>query len=317
MKFEFLDAQELAKAKPKKVNSILFAYRQRLLVAARDNREVCQAVFDRRTEIADLFKEFGGDRHAESAQFFEELPDAEALLTAAPEKKTKAEEQVEKPYQPLGFYVLGPRLSREENKAVRMASRTGQKPGNQIPISIVQLFKLPDDKRPIFINQSDSDHLRRQLAVLIQVRPDLKTQLHFARWGVDGSFTAEACFRDQQALAVTLKEDQIEALTDYLNHVPKVGCLYRGRVTKIGEFGLFVEIMPGQTGLIHMSEVPNFDSLVELGEIGIGDEVVVEVTRHEVRYDHFFLSIKAAQESLSQGKKVQFSRQTEQLLLSS
>lgn len=40
--------------------------------------------------------------------------------------------------------------------------------------------------------------------------------------------------------------------------VPEVGKTYRGTVTGIKEFGAFVEILPGQDGLVHISELADF-----------------------------------------------------------
>ena len=40
--------------------------------------------------------------------------------------------------------------------------------------------------------------------------------------------------------------------------VPEPGKLYRGTVTGIKEFGAFVEILPGQDGLVHISELADF-----------------------------------------------------------
>ena len=40
--------------------------------------------------------------------------------------------------------------------------------------------------------------------------------------------------------------------------VPEPGKTYRGTVTGIKEFGAFVEILPGQDGLVHISELADF-----------------------------------------------------------
>ena len=38
---------------------------------------------------------------------------------------------------------------------------------------------------------------------------------------------------------------------------PDVGKIYEGKVTGITNFGAFVEIEPGVTGMVHISEVAN------------------------------------------------------------
>ena len=53
---------------------------------------------------------------------------------------------------------------------------------------------------------------------------------------------------------------------------PEEGKVYEGRVTKIAEFGAFVEIIPGTEGLVHVSElahehVRNVEDILKVGEI--------------------------------------------------
>lgn len=48
--------------------------------------------------------------------------------------------------------------------------------------------------------------------------------------------------------------------------------IYHGKITRIEEYGLFVELTPGATGLVHISEiahhrVQNLRSMFRLGEI--------------------------------------------------
>ncbi len=59
---------------------------------------------------------------------------------------------------------------------------------------------------------------------------------------------------------------------------PEVGAIYKGRVTRIMNFGAFVEIAPGKEGLVHISKLDN--ARVERVEdvVNVGDEVLVMVT---------------------------------------
>ena len=59
---------------------------------------------------------------------------------------------------------------------------------------------------------------------------------------------------------------------------PEVGAIYKGRITRIMQFGAFVEIAPGKEGLCHISKLEN--RRVEKVEdvVSIGDEIVVMVT---------------------------------------
>ena len=59
---------------------------------------------------------------------------------------------------------------------------------------------------------------------------------------------------------------------------PEVGAFYKGKVTRLMNFGAFVEIAPGKEGLVHISKLAK--ERVEKVEdvVTVGDEVVVKVT---------------------------------------
>ncbi|MHB0856612.1 MAG: polyribonucleotide nucleotidyltransferase [Anaerolineae bacterium] len=62
-----------------------------------------------------------------------------------------------------------------------------------------------------------------------------------------------------------------------LTSSPEIGRIYTGKVVRIADFGAFVEFMPGQDGLVHISQldtyrVPSVESVVQMG-----DEVMVMV----------------------------------------
>ncbi|MBC8570443.1 polyribonucleotide nucleotidyltransferase [Zongyangia hominis] len=59
---------------------------------------------------------------------------------------------------------------------------------------------------------------------------------------------------------------------------PEVGALYKGRVTRLMNFGAFVEIAPGKEGLVHISKLDM--KRVEKVEdvVTVGDEIIVKVT---------------------------------------
>jgi len=59
--------------------------------------------------------------------------------------------------------------------------------------------------------------------------------------------------------------------------VPEVGEIYKGKVKNITTFGAFVEILPGQDGLLHISEI-NWKRLEKVEEVlKVGDEVEVKL----------------------------------------
>ncbi len=56
----------------------------------------------------------------------------------------------------------------------------------------------------------------------------------------------------------------------------EVGKNYRGRVVTIKEFGCFVEFLPGQDGLVHISELANFRVKMTEDIVKMGDEIWVK-----------------------------------------
>jgi polyribonucleotide nucleotidyltransferase len=68
--------------------------------------------------------------------------------------------------------------------------------------------------------------------------------------------------------------DWIKGLTDEV----EVGKIYKGKVVRIMPFGAFVEVLPGQDGLVHISKLT--DHRVERVEevANVGDEIVVKAT---------------------------------------
>ena len=59
------------------------------------------------------------------------------------------------------------------------------------------------------------------------------------------------------------------------------GMIYHGKIRRFAEFGIFVELVPGQDGLVHVSNVPkqyqrNFATHYKLDDI-----VTVEVVEYD------------------------------------
>ncbi len=66
---------------------------------------------------------------------------------------------------------------------------------------------------------------------------------------------------------------QIEDLTKEA----KIGEIYNGKVKKITEFGAFVEILPKQEGLVHISQLAPYRVEKVTDEVKVGDEIPVKV----------------------------------------
>lgn len=73
---------------------------------------------------------------------------------------------------------------------------------------------------------------------------------------------------------MTLAVEKIKAIT----MVPEVGHVYKGHVTRIMDFGAFVEIAPGKEGLVHISKISKkrVNKVEEV--LAEGDAVVVKLT---------------------------------------
>ncbi len=66
----------------------------------------------------------------------------------------------------------------------------------------------------------------------------------------------------------------IEGLTKEV----EVGAIYTGKVTRLMNFGAFVEVLPGKEGLVHISELADYRVPRVEDEVQVGDEIMVMVT---------------------------------------
>ena len=83
----------------------------------------------------------------------------------------------------------------------------------------------------------------------------------------------------------------IEGLTKEV----EVGKEYLGKVTRIMNFGAFVEILPGKEGLVHISQLADYRVPRVEDVVSIGDELMVVVTEID-RMGRVNLSRRAAME---------------------
>ncbi len=105
----------------------------------------------------------------------------------------------------------------------------------------------------------------------------------------DGSVTILA--RNKEVL------EEVKRKIDYYTAEPEVGKIYRGLVKTVRDFGAFVEILPGQDGLLHISEMANY-RVNQVSDIcKEGDYITVKVIDID-RSGKIRLSRKAALEEL-------------------
>lgn len=88
--------------------------------------------------------------------------------------------------------------------------------------------------------------------------------------GEDGTVFIAATSQEGERMA----REKIEMMVD----VPKVGHIYTGRVVRTTNFGAFVEILPNQDGMVHISQlgVGRVESVEDV--VKVGDEITVMVT---------------------------------------
>ena len=101
------------------------------------------------------------------------------------------------------------------------------------------------------------------------------------------------------------KEEAGKKATEWIKNITrevKVGEIFQGRVTRILNFGAFVEILPGQEGLVHISELAPYrvgkvEDVVKVGEI-----IPVKVISIDEQ-GRINLSLKAAKNFNESGSK--------------
>lgn len=100
---------------------------------------------------------------------------------------------------------------------------------------------IPPDKIGMVIGPGGKTirALQEEYGVKIDIDDDNSGRVAIASVGVAGIAGAEACY------------ERIKLMTAE----PEIGKIYQARVVKIMNFGAFVEFMPGQEGLVHISEL--------------------------------------------------------------
>ena len=100
--------------------------------------------------------------------------------------------------------------------------------------------------------------------------------------------------QEKQRIALGLKQMQEDPWTTVIPANYRPGMVVRGAVTKIANFGVFVELEPGLEGLLHISEIS--DQKVEKPEdqLKVGQELDVKILRVDSDERKIGLSLKRA-----------------------
>ena len=109
---------------------------------------------------------------------------------------------------------------------------------------------------------------------------------------------------DQQKMRVALGTKQLSE-DPWLNAIPTTyipGQIVRGKVTKITNFGVFVELEPDLEGLLHVSELADHKVEDPHDEVKVGSEIEVKILRVDPQERKIGLSKKRAEWAAEEGK---------------
>ena len=71
-------------------------------------------------------------------------------------------------------------------------------------------------------------------------------------------------------------EEAIEKISRMVEE-PEIGQIYTGKVTRIENYGAFVEFLPGSEGMVHVSQLADYRVKSVEEEVSLGDEIMVMV----------------------------------------
>src|SRR2546423_967705 len=109
--------------------------------------------------------------------------------------------------------------------------------------------------------------------------------------------------QEKQRIALGLKQMQEDPWVNVIPANYRPGMVVKGHVTKIANFGVFVELEPGLEGLLHISEIS--DQKIEKPEeaLKVGQEVEVKILRVDSDERKIGLSLKRAQWAQEEEKR--------------
>lgn len=154
----------------------------------------------------------------------------------------------------------------------------------------IQTIKIPVDKIGALIGPGGKviRSIVEETGVKIDVEDD--GTVHIA--STDGTKAAKALQRINELTAK-----------------PEIGRIYTGKVVRITDFGAFVEFLPGQDGLVHISQLADYRVPRVEDVVRVGDEVMVMVTDIDPSG-----KVKLSRQAVLEGWTVEEARQHDQRL---
>lgn len=101
--------------------------------------------------------------------------------------------------------------------------------------------------------------------------------------------------QEKQRIALGLKQMHEDPWVSVIPENYRPGMVVKGHVTKIANFGVFVELEPGLEGLLHISEISDQKVEKPEDELKVGQEVDVKILRVDSDERKIGLSLKRAQ----------------------
>ncbi len=101
--------------------------------------------------------------------------------------------------------------------------------------------------------------------------------------------------KERKKVTVSLRECMSSPWDEVENNFP-VGSVVNGKVTRIMDFGAFIELAPGIEGLLHISEVASKRVFRVSDVVKVDQTVEVKVTKYDPATGRMSLSLKAIQQ---------------------
>lgn len=101
--------------------------------------------------------------------------------------------------------------------------------------------------------------------------------------------------KDRRKVTVSLRECMSSPWDEVSNNFP-VGSVVQGKVTRLMDFGAFVELAPGIEGLLHISEVASKRVFRISDAVKVDQTVEVKVIKYDAETRRMSLSLKAVQQ---------------------